>query len=254
MAGSEPEGVRGAFRRLETRVGAEGLARLCDARVAVFGLGAVGSFAVEALARSGVGHLRLVDFDEVRPSNLNRQLFALSDTVGRPKVDVAVERVRNINPAIDVDARRAFFDAAGADDLLAPRIDWVVDAIDSVGPKVGLIAEAVRRGIPIISAMGAADRSDPLQLRLGDLEDSETCPLARHVRKRLHKLDIRSGVTAVWSVEPATGAIVEDGDEGEGVVARGRSRRTLPSMAPLPGIFGLMIANHVIWAIVRGNR
>jgi tRNA threonylcarbamoyladenosine dehydratase len=253
-----PDPVAGAFARLERMVGADGLARLQAARVAVFGLGAVGSFAVEALARSGVGHLRLVDFDSVRPSNLNRQLYALAGTIGRAKVELAVERVRAINPAIDVDGRRAFFAADSADDLLAPPLDHVVDAIDSLNPKATLLCECVRRGLPVVSSMGAAERSDPAAVRVGDLEATEICPLARKLRKRLHKAGIHGGVTAVWSCEPPVHAPIDADDEGvtegEETLHRGRERRTLPSMAPLPGIFGLVAANHVLWAILRGGR
>jgi tRNA A37 threonylcarbamoyladenosine dehydratase len=252
--GSDP--VAGAFARLERMVGPEGLARLRAARVAVFGLGAVGSFAVEALARSGVGHLRVVDFDDVRPSNLNRQLYALAGTIGRPKVELAVERVRAINPAIDVDGRRAFFAADTADDLLAMPLDHVIDAIDSLNPKATLLIECVRRGIPVVSSMGAAERSDPTAVRVTDLEETEVCPLARKLRRRLHRAGVRCGITAVWSCEPPVHAPIDADDEGvpggEETLRRGRDRRTLPSMAPLPGIFGLVAANHVLWAILRG--
>ena len=244
------DSFRQAFQRLELLVGADGLARLREARVAVFGLGAVGSFAVEALARSGVGHLRLVDFDEVRPSNLNRQLLALTDTIGRRKAELAAERVLRINPEAHVDVRVAFFCREEADDLLAPPLDWVVDAIDSVGPKVALISEAVRRGYRVVSAMGAASRTDPTRIRVGPLSETAVCPLARRVRKDLNKLGLDAGVVAVWSDEPPA-PLPPPGEvlDREETLVRGRERRTLPSMAPLPGIFGLVAANVVIRGI-----
>jgi tRNA A37 threonylcarbamoyladenosine dehydratase len=236
------------------RVGAAGLERLAAARVAVVGLGAVGSFAVEALARSGIGNLRLVDFDDIKPSNLNRQLYALTSTLGRYKVDVALERVRDINPAIHVEGMRRFFDSSSADEVL-DGIDHVVDAIDSLSPKVTLIAACVNRGIPVVSAMGAADRTDPTRLRVTDLFESGGCPLARHVRKRLRRQGIEGGPMAVWSDEAT--AVVSHCDEvppdappEEEALRRGRDRRPLPSMAPMPAIFGLAAANHVILAIL----
>ena len=146
------------FGRTELLIGAAGLRRLQAARVAVFGLGGVGSFAAEALARSGVGWLRLVDFDRVGPSNFNRQLYALRSTLDQPKVAVAAARLRDINPELVLDGRDAFFHLDSADDLLAPPLDFVIDAIDSLGPKCELLSQCVERGLPVISAMGAAAR------------------------------------------------------------------------------------------------
>lgn len=240
------------FGRLRLLLGDDGLARLEQARVAVFGLGAVGSFAVEALARSAIGRLRLVDFDQVQQSNRNRQILALSGTVGRPKVDVAKERVLAINPAAQVDARAAFFDADTAEELLAGPLDFVIDAIDSLGPKVTLIHAAVARALPLVTALGAANRSDPTRLRITDIGETHTCPLARKVRQRLHRLGVRSGVTAIWSTEPLRGTPLPPDDHDaveETVLARGRPRAALPSSCALPGIVGLMAANHVVWSL-----
>lgn len=247
------------LQRVELLLGAEAVARLRQAHVAVIGLGAVGSFAVEALARTGVGHLRLVDFDVIEPSNLNRQLYALTDTIGRRKVDVAVERVHAINPDIRVDARPAFFAEDTLDELLAPPVDYIIDAIDSLNPKVGLIRAAVERGIPIISSMGAASRTDPTQLRLTDLFKTEGCPLAARVRKRLRRVGIRRGVWAVWSAQPLVRkavdpATVPEEAEDDAVERRGRERHVLPSLCPLPGIFGLTAANHVIMELTTDVR
>lgn len=248
--------IDGAFSRVRMRVGDAGLARLQAARVVVVGLGAVGSFAVEALARSGVGTLRLVDFDDLHPSNLNRQLYALDSTMGRFKVDVAVARVRDINPACRVEGMRAFFDAAQADRVL-DGMDWCVDAIDSLNSKVALIAACVARGLPIVSAMGAADRADPTRVRVTDVSQTDVCPLARFVRKRLRRLGIASGPIAVWSDEPPM-AVPPDRQEAPDAPPddgrRGRVRRPLPSLAPLPGIFGLAAASVVLNRIAAGGE
>jgi len=263
-----PDGARGeypgAFGRLRLAVGENGLDRLTRARVAVIGLGAVGSFATEALARSGIGYLRLVDFDVVSPSNINRQLFALSSTVGKTKADVAAARVLDIFPGCRVDIRKEFFCLESAPGILDQPtdepLDFVIDAIDSLHSKVTLISECVARGIPVISSMGAADRSDPGAVHVTDLGKSYNCPLAKHVRKRLHRRGIFDGVMAVWSSEPPCHADADDDDarntsdpaEDNGFF-RGRERPPLPSMAPLPGIFGLSAAAWVINSCVNDD-
>ncbi|MHB9134252.1 MAG: tRNA threonylcarbamoyladenosine dehydratase [Armatimonadota bacterium] len=236
------------FGRTELLIGEEGLRRLQAARFAVFGLGGVGSFAVEALARSGVGYLRLVDFDRVGSSNFNRQLYALRSTEGMTKIAVATERLRDINPELVVDAREAFFHADSADTLLESPLDFVIDAIDSLGPKCELLAQCVERGIPVISAMGAAARTDPTALRYGAIWDTEGCPLARKVRHALRKRGITLPVPVVYSTEPPrdTFAPEELGEQSELYFQRGRRRRVLPSMGMLPGMVGLMAANYAV--------
>ncbi len=244
------------FQRLALLIGETGLARLTRARVTVFGLGAVGSFAVEGLARSGIGWLRLVDFDKIKPSNLNRQLFALATTLGRSKVAVATERVLQINPSVQVEGLKVFFCREEAERLLAGKLDFVVDAIDSLTPKVALIEEAVRRGLPVVSAMGAASRTDPTRVHRTDLFEARGCPLARNLRKRLNKTEIAGKVTAIWSDEVPPAARREKQRQGspppeEEVFRRGRLRQPLPSMIHLPAIFGMIAANHVVWSILR---
>ena len=240
------------FARTEMLVGPEGLARLHRARVLVAGLGAVGSYAVEGLARAGIGHLRLADFDILQPSNINRQLYALESTLGRPKVEVAAERVRDIHPACDIDARRVFIDADTAPDLVAGGIDIVIDAIDSLNPKVALLRAAHRAGLRILSCMGAATRIDPLALRVGDISDTMHCPLARLVRKRLRREGVVSGIRCVYSVEPPreTAAPPEGADPAPPgfEFRRGRARRPLGSLSTLTGMFGLIAATEaVLW-------
>jgi tRNA A37 threonylcarbamoyladenosine dehydratase len=221
------------------------MARLKDARVLVVGLGAVGSFATEALARSGVGHLRLVDSDKVAISNCNRQLYALTSTLGRNKAELAAERVRDINPDCEVDAQVVFANAGTLPSILNRPLDVVVDAIDSLNPKVDLMAAALTANLPIFSSMGAARRRDPSLIRVADISKTRVCPLARAVRGRLHRRGIESGVTCVFSTEQAP----EDSftqPEAEDIPASGRARVVMGSLPTLTGIFGLTLANAVI--------
>ncbi len=238
------------FCRIEQLLGRAALSRLAAARVAVFGLGAVGSYAVEALARAGVGFLRLVDCDRVRPSNVNRQLYALDSTLGRPKAEVARARVLDINPRCAVEARVAFVDAATAPGLLAVPLDAAVDAIDGLSPKVALLAVAARAGIPVVSSMGAATRTNPFQIRAGDLAETDVCPLARAVRKALRRQGITGGIRCIYSLEPARAAAAPPPPGETEAVARGRPRRPLGSLSYATGIFGLLAAYEVLRRIV----
>lgn len=235
------------FARTEMLLGPERLARLRRARVAVVGLGAVGSYAVEGLARAGVGFLRLVDFDEIKESNINRQLYALTSTVGRKKADLARERVLDINPDCRVEAMPVFADTDTAPQLLAPPLDVVIDAIDSVGPKVRFLTAAAASGAFVISCMGAASRLDPAQVKVGDIAHTRVCPLARFVRIRLRRAGVKSGIRCVYSTEPVPEpeALEELPDEPE-TFRRGRPRRPLGSLSCLPGIFGLTAAREAI--------
>ncbi len=238
------------FSRLERMVGPEGIDRLRRSHVVVVGLGAVGSYAVEALARASVGRLRLVDFDEIRPTNLNRQLYALTSTLGLPKVEAARTRVLDINPDCRVEALPLFVHAETLERVLEGPPDLVVDAIDALQPKVALLAETVRRGIRVVSSMGAALRTDPARVKVSTLERSERCPLARHVRARLRRLGLRTDFPVVYSDEPTEGlrpeAVGEPGEDSERTLARGRPRATLGSLPTLTGIFGLVAANTAL--------
>lgn len=231
------------FVRTRLLLGDAAMEALAGARVTIVGAGAVGGHVIEALARSGVGHLRIVDSDTVHESNLNRQLLALESTLGQPKAGLAAARVRDINPACEVEALRLFVNADTYDTVLEPAPDALVDAIDSLNPKVGLIEAGVQRGLAVFSSMGAARHLDPAAIQVADLRATKQCPLARSVRIRLHRRGIRTGVTCVYSTEPAPMAL----DEPEEVQdPPGRPRQPMGSLATITGIFGLTLAHAVI--------
>lgn len=241
------------FHRTELLLGADAVRRLRNAHVAVAGLGAVGSFAVEALARSGVGRLRIVDFDVIRDSNVNRQLLATTSSLGRPKVEAARARVMDINPDCRVEALPLFVDEQSLPAILDGPPDVLIDAIDSVGPKAKLLAAAVAAGVPlVISGMGAANRTDPLAVRVADISKTTMCPLAKFVRLKLRKAGVTKGIRCVYSVEPSKDAILEEDTEGD-YLRRGRKRRTLGSFACVPGVIGLVAAREAIMKIVGGG-
>ena len=177
------------FSRTALLFGNNALKRLCAARVAVYGLGGVGAYAVEALVRSGVGYIRIIDFDTVKLSNCNRQLLALDSTIGKLKIDIEAERISQINPLCVVDKRYDFVDEKNADSLV-DSIDYAVDAIDSVSSKVSLLSHCVAHNVRTVTCMGVANRTDPSMLRVGDISESRNCPLAKVIRKRIHRRNI----------------------------------------------------------------
>lgn len=218
--------------RAEALLGAEAMARLRVARILVVGLGAVGGACTEALARSGVGNLWLVDGDVFEPSNLNRQPFAALSTLGQPKADAATERLRDIAPTCFVTAERLRVDSENVGALLdRTRPDAVVDAIDDVPAKLALLAECLRRGIPAWSAMGAARKRDPSALCVTDLSKTQVCPLARRVRQGLRDLGFTKGIRCVWSRETA---------------APQTPGAPLGSLMPVTASAGLLLAADVI--------
>jgi tRNA A37 threonylcarbamoyladenosine dehydratase len=244
-----------------------GLHRLMASRVLVIGMGGVGSFAAEALARSAVGELVLVDFDDVCVTNANRQLHALRGNIGKRKVDVMAERLSLVNPASTVTPVARFYDAESSDELLTGRIDFVVDAIDNLTAKAHLVATCLSRAIPIVSSMGAAARLDPTQLRVADLADTQRDPFAKALRKilrREHGLTIERGapigVPAVFSTETPREPAPISYDEGKGFVcvcpnkANGlhtceRRSRIDGSASFVTGAFGLTAASVVVRAL-----
>ncbi len=238
------------FCRSEQLLGPAALQKLRASRMAVFGLGAVGSYVVEALVRAGVGYLRLVDSDVIRLSNFNRQLYALQSTLNQPKVAVARARVLDINPACQVEDHQVFVEEANLSTLLRGPLDVVIDAIDSVAPKVALIAAARRAGLKVVSSMGAATRTDPQALRVGDIAETEACPLARFIRKKLRHRGVASGVSCVYSIElprnKLTAPLEAEGD----TFLKGRARNPIGSLSYMTGIFGLLVAHQALKSIV----
>lgn len=250
MSDAMSEKYETRFGRLELLLGSENMSRLRRARMAVFGLGAVGSYAVEALARAGVGYLRLVDCDEIKPSNFNRQLYALESNMGKPKAAAARARVLDINPDCVVDARIAFVEGNNAVELLAPPLDAAIDAIDALGPKVELICAAVSAGVPIVSCMGAATRTDPALVRVADISETTACPLARFTRKKLRKRGVNSGVQCVFSSQTSRVKRLFPAAPEWDSPRRGRPRNIHGSISYMTGIFGLVAAREALRRIV----
>lgn len=247
--GKEP----GWLDRTRLLLGEAAIERLANARICVFGLGAVGSYAVEGLVRSGIGFLRLVDFDTVKASNRNRQLYSLESTAGLPKTRVAAARAKDINPAVEVEAMAEFAHTESLPRLLSGRLDLVIDAIDSLAPKTELIAAAGGLGIPVFSALGAATRMRADAIRFAPLFETEGCPLGRLIRKRLRRRGVEGDFWCVYSNEPRNRAAVTKPEaDGDGY-ARGRTRTVLGSMATITGMYGLRLAHEAILRLAGGD-
>lgn len=220
------------FTRTQMLLGSPAMQALAAARVAVFGVGGVGGYAVEALARSGVGHLTLVDADVISRSNLNRQIIALLPDIGRPKVEVAAERIAKINPEAQVECRQVFFAEDTAADFDFSAYDYVIDAIDSVQSKLCLIIRAQTAKTPIISCMGAGNKLNPMGFQVADIYATSVCPLARVMRQKLR----RAGVAALKVVY----------SQEEPVMARPEPGAPVGSVAFVPPAAGLLLAAEVI--------
>ncbi|AWB45683.1 tRNA threonylcarbamoyladenosine dehydratase [Paenibacillus sp. CAA11] len=190
------------FSRTELAIGAEGLERLKNSTVAVLGIGGVGSIAVEALARTGVGRIILIDKDVVDITNINRQIHALTTTIGQKKADLMCERVKLINPECETIALNMFYTEETYEQLFEYDLDYVLDASDTIIYKVHLIKECLRRGVPIISSMGAANRMDPTKFEVADISKTHMDPMARVIRGKLREAGIKKGVQVVFSTEP----------------------------------------------------
>lgn len=229
-------------------LGSEGFQRLSASHVAVVGLGAVGGYALEALVRSGIGRLTVVDFDIVQPTNINRQIFALESTLGKTKVSAAADRVIDINPACRIEPLELFVDEVTVKEIFDRRPDVVIDAIDALNPKVQLLKSCYLEGMEVFSSMGAALRTDPMAIQVGDLSESNHCPLAKRIRKRLRRENIVSGIPCVYSTERVDFDFGQeiDPEQVETGTERGRKRNTLGSLPTITAIFGLVIANEVI--------
>jgi len=238
------------FIRTRRLLGEERFTLLQSRLVTVVGLGAVGGYVVEGLVRAGISRLRIIDYDIVQASNLNRQILALETTIGRAKAEVARERILAINSRCQVEALPIFAGEETLGQILEPRPDLLIDAIDSLNPKTQLLHGAYAAGIPIISSMGAALRTDPTLIRVGDLFATSNCPLARHLRKRLRRRGVGEGISTVYSLEkidfdyqlPEEEDLADTGPYAD----RGRKRNVLGSLPTITGIFGLLIANQAI--------
>lgn len=288
------------FTRTEILIGTEALARLHAARVAVIGLGGVGSYAAEALARAGIGKFLLIDFDVVNPSNLNRQLLALHSSLDLTKTELMRQRILDINPGAEVEICNTFLAQENRADILGkppagiikpgthtevtsttpihleletssasetshtpvlaeqpgikhPQpLDYIIDAIDSLGPKIGLIAHALTYGFPIISIMGAGNRLDPSQIQISTLAKSWNCPLAKRVRKFLRRRGVTTDYPVIFSSEtPIKPLETEETAADEIIIHRGRERKTIGSISYMPAILGMMAASVVIRDLIK---
>lgn len=217
-------------------LGEEGIERLKKASVCIFGVGGVGSYVSEAIGRSGIGNIMLVDFDTVAPSNVNRQIPATSETIGRKKVEVMTERIRAINPDAEVLSVDAFCTPENAESLVPEKCDYVIDAIDTVSAKLAIIEICKKRNIPVISCMGTGNKLDPTRFRITDIYKTSVCPLCRVMRRELKKRDINA-LTVLYSDEEP----IKTGTD------------TIGSVPFVPSCAGLMIAGHVISKISGVN-
>lgn len=247
-----------AFSRTEMLIGKAALDKLKNSRVAVFGIGGVGSFAVEGLARAGIGSFILVDHDHICLTNINRQIHALHSTVGRPKVEVMAERILAINPEAEVETHQCFYLPGAGDELIRTDYDYILDAVDTVTAKIDLVVKAQEKGVPIISSMGAGNKLDPTKFEIADIYATSVCPLAKVMRKELRQ----RGVTAlkvVYSREEP----VRPGNDADGSAtdcscyhacspeATGKctavTRRQIPgSISFVPEVAGLLMAGEVV--------
>ncbi|MCF6253609.1 MAG: tRNA threonylcarbamoyladenosine dehydratase [Thiomicrorhabdus sp.] len=236
------------FERSVLVFGENGLVNLQKSHVLIAGIGGVGGFVAEALARAGVGSITLLDHDHVSGSNKNRQLVALDSTIGLKKVDVMKARILEINPSCNVEVSYQFIRPDDMDSLLSPSYDFVVDAIDSLNCKVALVVTALQKGLPIVSSMGAGRRIDPSKIVLADISKTYGCALARNMRQRLKKQGIKKGLLTVFSTEVPNAPGPMEAIEG----ARGRVVNGTASY--MPGIFGLMLAGKVISSLAEAKK
>lgn len=237
------------YSRTRLLLGRQAVQRLREARVIVFGVGGVGGYVVEALARSGIGALELVDNDTVSLSNLNRQIIATHSTLGQYKVDAASARIRDIDPTIQVEVRRTFFLPENADQFDFSRYDYIVDAIDTVSGKLALAQAAQEAGVPILCAMGAGNKMDPTRFQVADIYETSVCPLAKVMRTECRKRGIRR-LKVVYSQEPALPSA-----PGETPPPAPRTRRATPgSNAFVPAAAGLVLAGELIRDLIGFER
>lgn len=228
------------FSRTELLIGKNGIDKLQNAKVAIFGIGGVGSYVMEGLARAGVGSFILVDKDEVDESNINRQIIATHKTIGLPKVEVAKQRIIDINPTANIDIRRIFF-MPESEDFFDEKIDYVVDCVDTVTAKIEIIIRAKKHNIPVISCMGTGNKLDPTKFEVGDIYKTSICPLAKVMRKELKKIGI-DNLKVVYSKE---------GPIKTNKVDKETNKQIPGSISFVPSVAGLIIAGEVIKDIIK---
>ena len=232
------------LERTELLLGEEKLNILRNARVLVVGVGGVGAYAAEMIVRSGVGRMTIADADKVSESNINRQLVALHSTIGHEKCDILAERLRDINPELKLSIVNRFIKDDETDALLdSDKFDYVVDAIDTLSPKLALIKGALDRGIPLVSSMGAGAKTDPTLMEIKDISKTHHCPLAHMLRKRLHKIGIKRGFWAVFSPEPVR--------EGAMILCEEQNKKSnVGTISYIPALFGIGCASVVVRDLV----
>ena len=228
----------GKFSRTEMLIGNDGMEKLSHAKVAVFGLGGVGSFVCEGLARSGLGNFVLVDFDKVDESNINRQLIATEDTLGKYKVDVMSERILKINPDADVEVHKEFYMADSKTDIITEDLSYAVDCVDTIMAKIAIICKCDAIDVPVISSMGTGNKLDPSMFEVADIYDTSVCPLARIMKKDLKKRNIEK-LKVVYSKEHPI-------NTNDCAINKDRKYKVKGSVSFVPSVAGLMIAGEVI--------
>ncbi len=233
------------LERSELLLGTQCINRLKQANVLIVGVGGVGAYAAEMLVRAGIGKMTIADSDTVSLSNINRQLIALHSTVGRVKTDVLAERLKDINPELELTVIAEYIKDEKTDEILdSQHFDYIVDAIDTLSPKLALIKGALDRNIPIVSSMGAGAKLDPTKMEICDISKTHHCPLAHMLRKRLHKMGIRRGFKAVFSAEPPI--------EGAMILCEERNKKSnVGTISYLPATFGIGCASVVIRDLVE---
>ena len=237
------------FARFSMMVGEDGIEKLNNSRVIVFGVGGVGSYTVEALARAGVGHITMVDFDEISESNINRQLHSLRSTIGKSKVDVMKDRILDINPEINLKKINEFLEPERMEEILTQeKFDYVLDCIDSLSPKLALIITCKRKKIKLVSAMGAGGKTDPSKVMVRDISKTNNCFLAKQIRKKLKKEQIHKGFRCVFSTE------IQDENSLKMTDGSNYKKSFYGTISYMPAIFGLYAAAEVIRFLLKKEQ
>ncbi len=235
------------LERTELLLGKDTVSQLSHRHVLVVGLGGVGAYAAEMIARAGIGHMTIVDGDTISITNINRQLPALHSQIGKPKAEIMASRIRDINPNIELTVINEFIKDERMEQLLETKYDYVVDAIDTLSPKVFLILHCLNRGIKIVSSMGSGGKTDPSKIAIADISKTYNCKLAKAIRKRLHRKGVDKGVTVVFSSELTDKSAVIEIDDEE------NKKSTVGTISYMPALFGIFCASKVINDLSKAN-